>query len=187
MIKKLSGRVDEIEDGVIILDVNGVGFEIFVASTKPFETGKVYTLYIFEDIKENEFNLYGFLEKTELKFFSTIIDKIAGVGPKTALSIFKTLSLDEIKKALEEKDYRPFLQVKGLGEKTAKRIVLEIGGELSKFEESEDKLKIVFDTLVNLGFDKDKVREVLKTLDKNKDIEELVKEGIKSLSNAKEH
>jgi Holliday junction DNA helicase RuvA len=119
-----------------------------------------------------------------LRLFKLIVEHIQGVGPKTAMNIFRTLSFEEIKKAIEEKDYRPFLEVKGLGEKTAKRIVLEIGGELFR-EEEEDKVKEVYQALINLGFEKDSVKNALKSLDKNLTVEELIKEGLKKLSNEK--
>jgi len=99
------------------------------------------------------------------------------------MNILSTLSLEEIKEATTLGDYKPFLKVKGLGEKTAKRIVLEIGGEVNKLEEKlNEKLETVLDSLISLGFDKKKATEAIKTLDKNKDVEELIKEGIKKLS-----
>ncbi|BAL81212.1 Holliday junction branch migration protein RuvA [Caldisericum exile] len=186
MIKKLRGVIVEKDEDSVILDVKGIGFEVFVAHAETFEKGKDYEVYIFEDIKENEINLFGFLTKEELNFFKLIINKISGVGPKKALDILSSLSLDEITNAIKKGDHTPFLKVKGLGEKTAKRIVLEIGGELKKLEETKDEnLEIITESLISLGFEKNRVKEVVKNLDKTKPIEEMMKEGIKKLSNEK--
>jgi len=184
MIAYLKGEIVEIEGNEIILNVNDIGFAINTAHIKTLQVGKTYTFYIYEHIKEDEYSLYGFLDKNELRLFKLIVEHIQGVGPKTAMNIFRTLSFEEIRKAIEEKDYRPFLEVKGLGEKTAKRIVLEIGGELFR-EEEEDKVKEVYQALINLGFEKDSVKNALKSLDKNLTVEELIKEGLKKLSNEK--
>jgi Holliday junction DNA helicase RuvA len=186
MIKKLKGVIEELEENAVIIDIGGVGFEVFIAHPETFEIGKTHELYIYEDIKENEINLFGFRTKEELQFFKLIIDKISGVGPKKALDIFATLKLDEIKESIKKGDYSPFLKVKGLGEKTAKRIVLEIGGELKKLEEPGDEtLDIVIDSLVSLGFERSKVKEIVKSIDRSENIEEMIKEGIKKLSNEK--
>lgn len=183
MIKKLTGKIIEKEENEVIIDVDGIGFEVFCSDSESFELGHIYSLYIFEDRKEDELNLFGFINRETLDFFTTIVHKISGVGPKTAMNILSTLSLEEIKEATTLGDYKPFLKVKGLGEKTAKRIVLEIGGEVNKLEEKlNEKLETVLDSLVSLGFDKKKAMDAIKTLDKNKDVEELIKEGIKKLS-----
>ncbi|MGB9769913.1 MULTISPECIES: Holliday junction branch migration protein RuvA [Caldisericum] len=186
MIRKLRGIIIEKEENAIVLDVKGIGFEVLVPYPKKFELGSEYELYIFEDIKENEINLFGFQNKDELTFFKLITDKISGIGPKKALDIFCFLTLNEIKEAIKNGDYSTFLKVKGLGEKTAKRIVLEIGGELKKLEETKDEiLDTVAQSLISLGFDKNKVKEVVQSLDKTKPLEEMIKEGIKKLSNEK--
>lgn len=186
MIRKLKGIVIELEYSSVILEVHGIGFEIFTPYSNAFEIGKEYEMYIFEDIKENEINLFGFRTKEELNLFKLITEKITGVGPKKALDIFSSLTLNEIKESIKKGDYTPFLKVKGLGEKTAKRIVLEIGGELRKIEETESEtLNVVIGSLISLGFDKSRVKEIVKKIDTSLSIEEMIKEGIKRLSNEK--
>jgi len=185
MIKKLTGQLVEKFENSLVIDVNGIGFEVFVGNIHAFEIGKTYTFYIYEDRKETEVNLFGFQTIEELNMFSLIVGKIKGVGPKTAINIFRYLSVSEIKNSIQSGDYTPLLKVKGLGEKTAKRIVLEAGGELKKIEQPlDDKLKTALDSLTALGFDKDKAKSVLETLDKTKDEEEIIKEAIKKLTNA---
>lgn len=184
MIRLLKGTIMEKGDSSIILEVNNIGFEIFVNDVDKYVIGKTYTLYIFEDIKEKEFNLFGFVSKEEFDLFSLIVEKIKGVGVKTAISIFHYMNIEEIKKSIKESDYKPFLKVKGLGEKTAKRIVLELSGALKDESPLNEKLKTVYDSLVSLGFEKEKIKDVLKIIDVNWSIEDITKEAIKKLTNA---
>ena len=188
MIGLLSGSIKEISENSVILFVNGIGFEVFVPKPENFLIDKTYTLYIYESVKENEISLYGFTDKSEKVLFDLIIKKVSGIGAKTAMNIFRALSKDRFIQVVESGDYKAFKDVPGIGTKTAKRIVVELGGELKTEEKKveSEKMKLVRSALISLGFDNEEIRKVLKELkDEQGTVEEIVRLAIKRLSNAK--
>ncbi len=186
MIAILEGEIREITENSVIVFTGGVGFEIFVPHPEKFRISQSYTFYIYESIKENEISFYGFETKSEKELFSLVIKKVNGIGARTAMGIFRVFPGEKFVSVVESGDYRAFKSVPGIGEKTAKRIVMELGGEIKeerKKVESE-KLKIVRSALVSLGYRQDEITRVLKNIGDKGTVEELVKRAIKELSNA---
>src|SRR5512145_1886436 len=99
MIAQLEGRIVTAEDGRVILDVGGVGFELHVPLTLSPRAGEVATLYTHLHVRENELSLYGFSDLDGKQLFETLLG-VSGIGPKAALSILSTLSPDTLRRAI---------------------------------------------------------------------------------------
>lgn len=181
MISYLSGKIILKKDKFIVLDVNGVGYKVFL-SKKTFskipEIGEL-KVFCFLDVKETSLNLYGFLDAEELEFFE-VLDNIRGVGPKAALEISSLGSLEKIKQRILSHDEKIFEGIPGIGRKKAMTIILELSGKIKNLSKekspTEDNAE---DALVNLGFSRQKAKEALKKVSGND--EERVKQALKIL------
>ncbi len=130
MLESIKGTILGKTEGKIVVDVNGFGFEINTPlKNASCNTGDEISLYTYLSITQNGVELYGFKEKESRDLFKTII-KVPNVGPKTALSIISGLGIPGIKNALSNNDPLPISRVKGIGSKTAKRIILELKDRL---------------------------------------------------------
>ena len=167
MISFLVGIVEEKEENRIILNVNGVGFELCVSSNTlsslpmPNESAKVYT---YMSVREDDISLYGFSTIEERDLFNKLIT-VSGIGPKMAISILSGLSLSDLIIAITKEDSKLLSKIKGLGKKTAERLCLELKDKLDTFvgevkeqtyalDYDEDAVSMATDTLVSLGISK---------------------------------
>jgi len=112
----------------LLLDVNGVGYNVFVAGTN-FVPGLECALYVHTIVRADALLLFGFTSLEERRIFETLL-ATPGVGPSTALAALRTLGLDELTLAIESGDVKKVGTVPGVGPKTASRIVLELKGKL---------------------------------------------------------
>ena len=133
MIGFLSGVVLEYEAGALLLDVQGVGYELSVPqelSTDGWQKGDQLRLYVHQVVREDALDLYGFVSATEKSLFRLLL-KINGVGPRMALSILSQVSLDELVQMVQTKDLSGLLRVKGVGKKLAEKLLFELSNRLS--------------------------------------------------------
>ncbi|MBR6788705.1 MAG: Holliday junction branch migration protein RuvA [Clostridia bacterium] len=167
MYAYLKGKVADVCENVLVLDVNGVGYELNVSAytlnTAKIGEEKVY--YTFLVVKEDEMSLYAFADKREKTVFMRLIS-ISGVGPKLALAILSGMKYEDLVSNIVSGNTSAVNSIKGVGKKTAERIVLELG---DKFDDmsitaiSEKKAPISLSgkaeeavaTLVALGFNRD--------------------------------
>ncbi len=190
MISCLEGKVIFKGERFIIIDVNGVGYRVFVGTdffgkiNKKEEKIKVWThLHLREDAIE----LYGFLEYAEVEFFGILI-RISGIGPKSAMGVLGVAPLDTLKSAIAAGETSYLTKVSGIGRKIAEKIILELkdkmgrvgyAGEESIFSKEEDVLK----ALRTLGYSYSEAREAIKQLPRDiESAENRVKEALKILS-----
>jgi len=177
MIYALKGEIFEKNDGKIALLTNcGVIYEINVSLLTFSKIEKEALFYITEVIKENEYTLYGFIDKNEKKIFDMLL-KINGVGPKAALGILSTLTPEEFVEVVKNSDIKTLTKVPGIGPKSAKRILMEMG-EL-ELESINSELTQVIIALENLGFKKSDIVKALQG--ESGSIEELIKKALKKL------
>ena len=165
MIAYIKGSIGEIGEDHVVLEANGVGYQIFltkrhVASLPP--EGKTHSIYTYLIQKEESMTLYGFETPQERSFFSHL-KAISGVGPKTALSILSTLKPQELADAILNGRSGTIAQAPGVGKKIAERIVLELKGKLQKmghlpvalpsqvWEEIEESLSTLGYSLSEIG------------------------------------
>lgn len=183
MISYLKGRIVLKKEKYIVLDVNGVGYKVFLskkALSKISEVGKELKLFCFLNVRENSLDLYGFLDEKELELFE-ILEGIRGVGPKAALEISSLGSLEKIKGSILSQDVGLFDKIPGIGKKKAMTIILELTGKIKEVSEKvgTDEAE---EALINLGFSRQRAREALKGIPKEgKNSEQRVKEALKVL------
>lgn len=132
MIARLRGTVVEIAGDSLVLDVNGVGYEVHVP-LRTAETSRVdaaLTLHVHTALREDAITLYGFATAAEKETF-LLLTTVQQVGPRLALSALSTLTVDALSRAINGNDLRALTGIPGVGKKTAERIVLELKGKLA--------------------------------------------------------
>ena len=135
MIAYLKGRVLTISAETAILEVNGVGYEIYCSggAFKKLVQGEIAELYTYLQVKEDGITLFGFANPKEKELFLKVVS-VSGVGPKLGIAVLTGLSADEFAQAIATADVKRLSAVKGLGKKTAEKIVLELHGKISAAE-----------------------------------------------------
>lgn len=135
MISYLRGKVLTTTTETVILDVNGVGYEAYCTGAvfRKLTVGAVAELYTYLQVKEDGITLFGFDNPKEKELFLKLIT-VSGVGPKMGISILAALSADDFALAIATADVKRLSTVKGLGKKTAEKIVLELHGKISAAE-----------------------------------------------------
>ena len=122
MIGWLRGRILWVElSGAVVLDVNGVGYEVQVATGEGLRSGEDLDVFVFTQVRADAIVLYGFASLEDREFFSLLL-ATPGVGPSTALAALRTMPVDELRRAIDEGDVKRVAQVPGIGAKTASRI-----------------------------------------------------------------
>lgn len=128
MISYIRGKVTEIQDGVIVVENNGMGFNIHVPATviSSFKTiGEEVKVYTYLQIREDAHSLFGFLSRDDLDIFKMLIN-VNGIGPKGALAILSTISPDDLRFAILSDDAKLIATAPGIGNKTAQKLILEL-------------------------------------------------------------
>lgn len=134
MISRLKGKLWEVGPLKIVVDVGGVGYEVAVplsASERLPKVGEAVELFIRSIYREDSAALYGFPTVAERDFFGLLIDKVTGMGPKTALALLSKATPDRIWAAIDAGDVASLSATPGIGKKTAERLVLELKGQLA--------------------------------------------------------
>ncbi|WP_185851802.1 Holliday junction branch migration protein RuvA [Blattabacterium cuenoti] len=136
MITHLRGKLIEKNQSYLIIDCHGIGYYIHISSYTYSSflnerEGKKIHIYTYLFIKENQHVLYGFFDKKERKIFSYLIS-VNGIGPNSAIILLSSLTPYEIEKSISIEDIETFNRVKGIGIKTAKRIIIELKDKITK-------------------------------------------------------
>lgn len=165
MISFLVGIIEEKKDNLLVLDVNGVGYELCISNASlqslPLQ-GETVKIYTYMAVREDGVFLFGFSNLEEKDLFLKLIT-ISGIGPKLAISILSGLSLSDLTVAIMKEDVKLLSTIKGLGKKTAERVCLELKDkitlatnqtELFTTNYNEDAVALATDTLVSLGISK---------------------------------
>lgn len=141
MIGRLKGRVDEINEDSLILDVGGVGYHVFCSSRllSSLSVGEAALLIIEINVREDHIHLYGFPDTVERDWFR-LLATVQGVGNKTGLSILAAYSPLQLVQAILAKDIAAFKAISGIGSKLAERIVTELKDKVTKLPTSEFKV-----------------------------------------------
>ena len=189
MIGFLKGKIDTCRFGLIYLDVNGVGYKIHVPPQIKISepaVGKNIKLYIHENIREDAYDLYGFLEYFELELFQKLLT-VNGVGPRAAMAIMSSSSSNKIVQAIEGDDLTFFVSIPGIGKKVATKIVLDLKSKISLSQSAgilgkSGEADNITEALVSLGYQKIEVQKVLHKMPKDlKDDQEKIRWALKEL------
>ena len=184
MIATLNGVVSEKLAGVLVLDVKGVGYGLFVTNEDfgGLALGDVAKVYVYEHIRENSHDLYGF-KKLDIKYlFEQLLD-VNGVGPKMALNILGVGTADAVRTAIASGDTK-FIQVaSGVGKRVAERVIVELKDKVglvsSDFLQGPAMQDEAVQALVTLGFSSHDATHALQKVDDKLPTEERIKQALK--------
>ena len=159
MISTIAGKVTATGSDSVILDVQGIGFEIAIPKTLATELkiGEPVMLYTHLHVREDILALYGLATPEDKRFFNLFLS-VEGIGPRLALAILSTLSLDVIRGAIVSEKPEIFSRVPGIGKKTAQKILIQLQGKISNEGEGYLIQRIssvdeeVLEALVGLGY-----------------------------------
>lgn len=194
MIGFISGKLHSKTNSCAVINVNGVGYEILL-SKKTLEalhqTDELITLEIHTHVNENAFQLFGFKTAQEKLVFQKLIS-VSGVGPKLALTVLSALSVSELLSAIVNENRPAFINISGVGKKTAERIILELKDKFDKTlmlshvhsanddQTSHARLNDVTRALVSLGYPETHAKKVVNGLkiEENDTVETLIKKSL---------
>jgi|TARA_B110000881_G_scaffold220384_1_gene245349 Holliday junction DNA helicase RuvA len=194
MISFIKGKKIEIDPTRVIVDVNGIGYELKISLRTYSEIKNNSTINLFThlQVKEDSHTLFGFNDKSERQTFLSLLS-ISGVGPSTAIMILSSLSSLELQEAIVSSDVMTIKSVKGIGLKTAERIILELKDKITKILNQDDSSKFLIErdntiknealsALSSLGISKNVVNNHIdRVLENNNNIslEDLIREVLK--------
>ncbi|MFY9178774.1 MAG: Holliday junction branch migration protein RuvA [Venatoribacter sp.] len=138
MIGRLQGIILEKQAPELLLDVNGVGYELLAPISTFAQLGRVgepATLYTHLAIREDAHQLYGFAQKSDRTLFRTLI-KVSGVGPKLALGILSGMDIEAFANCIQHEDLKSLTKLPGVGKKTAERLIIEMRDRLKEWQSS---------------------------------------------------
>lgn len=187
MIASLAGKIELKTDKFVIVDIEGVGYKVFCASqtlAKLPQDGQRTKLFTHSYVRQDGFDLYGFLTFEELELFELLIS-ISGIGPKAALGIMSVASLKDLKASIASGQVNLLTKVSGIGKKTAERVILELRnkmvGPVAGIKGLVSDQEAV-EALVGLGYTQAQARQALDQVPGQvKTIESRVKEALKIL------
>jgi Holliday junction DNA helicase RuvA len=172
----LKGTIEEILDDSIVIDVNGVGYDVLVARPSDYILYSALTLYTYDVVREDENYLVGFKTKEEKAFFEKLIT-VKGIGPRTALGALSGISLDEFISAIMNDDVKRLKKLPGIGPKAASQIILDLKGTLVSVDSTKTtkslnpNMENAKSGLLNLGFKAKEIDDYFKIV-KEQDLSE---------------
>lgn len=191
MIGRIHGRLLEKNPPQILVDVNGIGYEIYVPMSTLYnlpEIGEEVTLFTHFSVREDAQLLYGFFSKNERALFRLLV-RISGIGPKIALSILSGISPQMLSQAVSEQESGLLTRIPGIGKKTAERIVLELKGKLNETfgientsSPSNSTKADITSALISLGYSEREALQAVKELAADISVNDGIREALKRLS-----
>jgi Holliday junction DNA helicase RuvA len=189
MIGRLSGLLAEKSPPLVLIDCQGVGYEVDVPMSTFYNLpslGERVTLLTHFVVREDAQQLFGFLTAQERDTFRQLV-KISGVGPRTALSLLSGLSVSELAQAVAQQQPGRLVKVPGIGKKTAERLLLELKGKLgpdlgAPVQVTSDAQADIVQALVALGYSDKEAGAALKALPADVGVSEGIKLALKALS-----
>ena len=195
MIAYIKGKLTHKDPTYVIIETNGIGYHVNISLTtySKVKDEENCFLHTYFHVKEDSQSLYGFSTPNEKKIFLDLIS-ISGVGPNTGLMVQSSLSAEELQNAIVSGDVKTIQSVKGIGSKTAQRIILELKDKLvkegiapnvnSSFESNNTIRTEALSALITLGFIKSNAEKTIDKILKNSGneitLEELIKQALKS-------
>lgn len=192
MIATLRGEITHIEENALIIEVGGVGMRVFAPAPlrDKLKPGEIALLHTHLIVRENDLSLYGFETTTDRTLFTTLLG-VDGVGPKVALSVLSTLSLDTVQRAIFNEESDLFATVPGVGKRTAQKIALYLQdrlkptGPLQAVASMSDTDSEVLAALTTLGYSVVEAQTALQAIPKGTpdDVEERLRMALQYFRN----
>ena len=193
MYAYIKGKISEVNPTNIVVDNNGIGYEVVVANPYKYHLNEERTVFISQQVREDSNVLYGFSNKEQKKVFLLLL-KVKGVGPKSALAILAGGTSEEIISAIENQDAVYLTKFPGIGKKSAQQIILDLQGKVdfsltnisSAPKAVNNYLSDAILALEALGYSKKELTKIEKKLSTHQfdGVDEYVKQGLKLLINA---
>lgn len=193
MIGFLDGTVFDASIDHFILNVGGVGYDILASAQTLADVhvmiGQNLKVWIHSHVREDAFQLFGFLTKPEKEFFLQLL-KVNGVGPKMALSIMSGARVSQIQDWIESSDAKSLSSLPKVGKKTAEQIILSLQGKLVRIDakvkgsgpQLNETHRQISSALVNLGFKSQTVEQFVVSLGNSITLEDGVRQGLQKLA-----
>ena len=191
MIGRIQGKILEKIPPHILVDCNGVGYEIEVPMTTFYdlpEVGSEVVLLIHFLVREDAQLLFGFATDKERIIFRKLL-KVNGIGAKASLSILGGMTVNELTHSIQTQDVNSLTKIPGVGKKTAERLILELKDKFSDTEfaasknQGSSELSDIQNALLALGYNQKDILTVTKDLDENVSVNDGIKQALKLLSN----
>ena len=194
MIGSLIGLIKEKTPSAILLEVNGIGYEISIPLSTSFQLPKVGEsafLLTHLVVREDQHSLYGFATEEERKLFRALI-KISGVGAKLAITILSGTNVTGFIQSVVNEDIDALVHLPGIGKKSAERLVVEMKDKISEISDEQHNLQDsgvnsavaeAINALVNLGYKTKDAKNILDKIDSEElSVEDLIRQALKSLN-----
>ena len=193
MIDYIHGKITELTPAFVVVETGGIGYFISISLNTYTQLNSLETCKIFvhEVIREDAHSLYGFFTKSEREIYQLLIS-VSGIGPNTARMILSSMLPNEVEMCILANDVNAFKNIKGIGLKTAQRIIVDLKDKVGKSEISDNIFVLPNNTkrdeslsaLVMLGFNKKNSEKLIDKLISEKPnitVEDLIKEALKTL------
>jgi Holliday junction DNA helicase RuvA len=193
MIGRISGILAHKAPGEITVDVGGVGYQIFIPVSVFYrlpDLGEKVSLYTHTHLREDALQLFGFLEPEEKQVF-LLLNSVAGIGPKLAVTVLSGIPADDLARALREGNQARLVSIPGVGKKLAERMVVELRDKVISLPAQEfaagDGSQLTRDAvsaLVNLGYRRPEAEKSVREITQNKEgtLADVLKEALRRLS-----
>lgn len=193
MIGKLKGDVLDLKPTEMILDVNGIGFELTIpfSTYERIQNEKNVSLFIHTIHKEDQFRLFGFYSKHEKEIFRSLIG-VTGIGPVMAISVLSGITPEKLVEAIKSGNTALLVRIPGIGKTKAEKLIFELKRKLPMLEritgpvsETPAKTSDAVEALVALGFDENRSTKCIDEITRTRgdiSIEEIIKEALKLIS-----
>ena len=197
MYAYIKGILDTKQDTFVIIDVQGVGYRIFMPTNSIQnlgEIGEIVKVYTHYYVREDNISLYGFSSNEELRMFELLIS-VSGVGAKSAIAMLSEITPSKFALDVVSDDITSLTKIPGVGKKTAARIILELKDklkteqaleakeEITTFVNNNEKVQEAISALQVLGYNKREIEKVFEKIDaQNLELEEIIKTALKYLA-----
>lgn len=178
MYSYIIGIITQINVNSIVIDNHGIGYNVFVANPYSFKEGEEYKVLLYTHQTEADTSLYGFKSLEEKELFLRLIG-VKGLGPKVALPMFATGSVNGIIDAIDRENIIYLTKFPKIGDKLARQIILDLKGKLTSSAKDVQGSSELIEALESLGYKKPDIKKVLPQIDQSTSIENQIKEALK--------
>lgn len=202
MFAYIKGSLEVKTNGYIVIDVNGIGYKIFMSETaikKLGAIGEIIKIHTYVRVREDDISIYGFNTNEELRMFELLLS-VSGIGAKSALVILSNVSVSSFALAIINNDINLLKKLPGIGLKTAQRVILELKDKLKKENEivanentdisdtintaimDDEKIAEATAALKVLGYTGKEIEKALEKVDANLSVEDIIRKGLLNLA-----
>ena len=202
MFAYIKGSLEGKTNGYIVIDVNGIGYKIFMSETainKLGAIGEIIKIHTYVRVREDDISIYGFNTNEELRMFELLLS-VSGIGAKSALVILSNVSVSSFALAIINNDINLLRKLPGIGPKTAQRVILELKDKLKKENEivanentdisdtintaimDDEKIAEATAALKVLGYTGKEIEKALEKVDANLSVEDIIRKGLLNLA-----